>query len=381
MTAARCSLLLAALGLGTLASTCDGAAPGACDGLSCSGHGYCVAVADMPYCVCAAGYHPVGGACEPNAVANPCEGIDCDGHGSCGVQDEAPVCDCAPGFEPLGELHCVPEPRPDAGNDDAAGDEATGETTDEAADEATETPAPRCGDSIVQTGEECDDANAADDDACLSSCRNAGCGDGVVWSGVEECEGADWQYCSSSCGTEGLQFCEGCVWGTDCQVPDEECNGIDDDCDGTTDEGGCAWDQYCLEASCWTVPSFEQGPACADLGVAHPPPDVLSYYQVRGRPGAQVHKWNRHVSCPGAVAGEAPETAAPADERIGADGNYRFTIETGSPITDCVHEALGEWESWVIIDGFESNHVRSTYYNSLCGGVQTCDLASAYCPP
>ncbi|MBI1826253.1 MAG: DUF4215 domain-containing protein [Planctomycetes bacterium] len=47
----------------------------------------------------------------------------------------------------------------------------------------------RCGDGIVQSGvEQCDDSNANDNDACTNSCRVARCGDGIVESGIEECD-------------------------------------------------------------------------------------------------------------------------------------------------------------------------------------------------
>ncbi len=45
-----------------------------------------------------------------------------------------------------------------------------------------------CGDGILQTGESCDDGNSEDTDACLSTCVDAVCGDGAVWSGMEECD-------------------------------------------------------------------------------------------------------------------------------------------------------------------------------------------------
>ncbi len=47
---------------------------------------------------------------------------------------------------------------------------------------------PSCGDGIVQDGEACDDGNADDTDACLSTCVVASCGDGVVHAGVEACD-------------------------------------------------------------------------------------------------------------------------------------------------------------------------------------------------
>ena len=50
---------------------------------------------------------------------------------------------------------------------------------------------PRCGDGHVDPGEECDDGNTSNDDACLSTCKRATCGDGYVWTGVEVCDPAD----------------------------------------------------------------------------------------------------------------------------------------------------------------------------------------------
>ena len=45
-----------------------------------------------------------------------------------------------------------------------------------------------CGDGIMQDGEECDDGNVDDTDACLGTCLNATCGDTFVQAGVEECD-------------------------------------------------------------------------------------------------------------------------------------------------------------------------------------------------
>lgn len=45
-----------------------------------------------------------------------------------------------------------------------------------------------CGDGVVNTGESCDDGNADDTDACLTSCDDARCGDGVIWQNRELCD-------------------------------------------------------------------------------------------------------------------------------------------------------------------------------------------------
>jgi MYXO-CTERM domain-containing protein len=47
----------------------------------------------------------------------------------------------------------------------------------------------RCGDGYLQSGvEQCDDANASSTDACVAGCRAAVCGDGFIRAGVETCD-------------------------------------------------------------------------------------------------------------------------------------------------------------------------------------------------
>ncbi len=45
-----------------------------------------------------------------------------------------------------------------------------------------------CGDRLTSDGEECDDGNTINTDACLDTCMIARCGDGQVWSGTEDCD-------------------------------------------------------------------------------------------------------------------------------------------------------------------------------------------------
>src|SRR4030042_4391531 len=44
-----------------------------------------------------------------------------------------------------------------------------------------------CGNTVVETGEECDDGNSNNTDSCLNNCTDAACGDGYVRGGVEQC--------------------------------------------------------------------------------------------------------------------------------------------------------------------------------------------------
>jgi cysteine-rich repeat protein len=46
-----------------------------------------------------------------------------------------------------------------------------------------------CGNGVLDVHEQCDDGNRADNDACLSSCLLATCGDEFVLVGSEECDG------------------------------------------------------------------------------------------------------------------------------------------------------------------------------------------------
>jgi cysteine-rich repeat protein len=59
-----------------------------------------------------------------------------------------------------------------------------------------------CGNGQVEAGEECDDGNRTDTDACLSTCKWATCGDGHVRAGVDDCDDGnvtDGDGCSSKC--------------------------------------------------------------------------------------------------------------------------------------------------------------------------------------
>ena len=52
---------------------------------------------------------------------------------------------------------------------------------------------PDCGDGEVQLGEQCDDGNESDTDACTNDCTVAFCGDGHVREGVEECDDGNYE--------------------------------------------------------------------------------------------------------------------------------------------------------------------------------------------
>lgn len=77
-----------------------------------------------------------------------------------------------------------------------------------------------CGNGVLEDGEECDDGNTEDADACRSTCVKAKCGDGVVWPDKEECDDGDEEdddACLPTCVVgkcgdgviwEGVEYCD-----------------------------------------------------------------------------------------------------------------------------------------------------------------------------
>ena len=86
-----------------------------------------------------------------------------------------------------------------------------------------------CGNNIVESGEECDDGNTNDNDACKNDCTNNICSDGVIYTGVEECDDGntnDNDACKNDCTNNvcgdnsvytGVEVCDGSdLGGEDC---------------------------------------------------------------------------------------------------------------------------------------------------------------------
>ncbi|MEM9459595.1 MAG: DUF4215 domain-containing protein, partial [Myxococcota bacterium] len=83
-----------------------------------------------------------------------------------------------------------------------------------------------CGNGLLDQGEECDDGNTDEDDACTPMCRQPVCGDGFIAPG-EECDDgntADGDECTADCLRPS-------VCGNGVAEPGEECD------DGNTEPG------------------------------------------------------------------------------------------------------------------------------------------------
>ncbi|MCB9568206.1 MAG: hypothetical protein H6710_13515 [Myxococcales bacterium] len=128
------------------------------------------------------------------------------------------------------------------------------------------TGGPSCGDGLVDDGEECDDGNDDETDACLSSCVAASCGDGFVQAGVETCDDGNddnTDACTTLCAAPACD--DGLLSGDESDV---DCGGSCDPCDlggvcnNSNDCGGggvCQAGVCAILASCKAIKEADPG--------------------------------------------------------------------------------------------------------------------------
>lgn len=91
---------------------------------------------------------------------------------------------------------------------------------------------PQCGNGMTETNEACDDGNADETDACLTTCIAASCGDGFVQAGVEDCDGTN--DCAADCTLIPAETTGGTTTGG------ETTGGTTGGSGGDSDSGGCS---------------------------------------------------------------------------------------------------------------------------------------------
>jgi cysteine-rich repeat protein len=177
-----------------------------------------------------------------------------------------------------------------------------------------------CGNMVIEAGEDCDDGNQVDTDACTNVCASAACGDAIVHEGAEECDDGNadpFDMCTNECllpvcgdgVVQGLEQCDagpdngpGLACKGDCttnvcgdadigpgescddgnQVDDDLCNNacvltscgdgitqMGEDCDDANVDNTDACTNACTAASCGDE-FVQMGEEC-DLGGANSP--------------------------------------------------------------------------------------------------------------
>jgi len=87
-----------------------------------------------------------------------------------------------------------------------------------------------CGDGVQQLGEECDDGNGSNEDACLNNCVAATCGDGYLWAGSESCDDGNVDNTDGCLNDCAVASCgDGFVW-NGVEACDDDNNGSGDGC-------------------------------------------------------------------------------------------------------------------------------------------------------
>jgi hypothetical protein len=219
----------------------------------------------------------------------------------------------------------------------------SGETTtgDESSSGSSSGGPAVCGDGVPAGAEECDDGDADDTNACLSTCVLATCGDGFVQAGVEACDGGAvvGGSCSPTCTVTcnpGVGDCnadpvDGCE--TNVQTSNAHCSGCNIPCDGTCTAGVCM------------KPPTEYGPVHTFVGLksnhfitqgscAPAEPDAADYFCKRFYNAQCTAK-------PGAVPGGIPFPTYPKVHKQGGCTGLGLDI----PGTTCDGGAckIGDW--------------------------------------
>ena len=126
----------------------------------------------------------------------------------------------------------------------------------------TETIPAMCGDGVVDMDEQCDDGNKDDSDECLSTCKTATCGDGIVRTGWELCDDAadngTYGHCNATCTDLGPRCGDGVL------QPDEG-----ETCDVADPKLGCLKDTCTWAASCLEIKTAWADAATSDAYLIH----------------------------------------------------------------------------------------------------------------
>jgi cysteine-rich repeat protein len=242
-----------------------------------------------------------------------------------------------------------------------------------------------CGDGYVQAGvEECDDGNASNEDACLDTCVAAFCGDGFARTGLEECDDGNLDNadaCLDTCVTAtcGDGFTQAGVEACD-DANAEETDACLTTCEAATCGDGFAWAgvEECDDANA------DNTDACLDTCVAASCGDGLVQVGVEQCDDANADDLDGCLSsCVAASCGDGFVWAG-VEQCDDANAD-----DTDACLATCQTATCGDGVTWVGVEecddanADDTDACLATCQAATCGdgliwaGVEACDDANA----
>ncbi len=128
---------------------------------------------------------------------------------------------------------------PETSTSTSTSDTTTGPGTATDTDTDTDTGGAVCGNGVIEDGEQCDDMNDDNTDACLDTCEEPSCGDGYVWAGNETCDDQNDDNADACLDTCQQASCgDGYVWAGN-EACDDQNDDNSDDCIDTCEVASC----------------------------------------------------------------------------------------------------------------------------------------------
>jgi len=225
---------------------------------------------------------------------------------------------------------------------------------------AKSAPPGGCGNGTLDVGEQCDDGNAIDTDACLSSCQNATCGDGFVRTGVEQCDDGNAVNTDACRNTCTLPVC-----GDGIRDSGESCDGADL---GGATCGGCAGTIACTASCALNTAGCTNGICSATETCANCPADCTAGGGAAcGNGVCEAGNGENCLTC-----------AADCNGRQGGKPNGRFCCgasggigNVGCSASQCGNCTTGS-SSTCCGDGTCSGSENSTTCQRDCGSAPVC---------
>ncbi|MCY1059543.1 DUF4215 domain-containing protein [Nannocystis sp. SCPEA4] len=228
---------------------------------------------------------------------------------------------------------------------------------------------PSCGNGAKEAGEPCDDGNQVDTDACTNACTLAACGDGIVWSGEEECDdGPDngpGKPCNAACAANAC--------GDGNLGPGETC---DDGNDDETDD--CASCQFatCGDGAVWA------GHEVCDDGNAVDTDECTNACESATCGDGAV--WADQEACDDGNMVDTDDCTNACELPVCGDGIVHDGVEEcddGNRVDEdgCTNECLGQTcgnnvvEGGETCDGTDLDDKNCSDFDSYGGGFLTCD--------